>query len=69
MRVPMSWLRELCDPGLPAAEVGARLNDSGTELERIDRVGVGDPGEFVVGRVLAAEQFLDSHLYSTTRRR
>jgi phenylalanyl-tRNA synthetase beta chain len=56
MRVPLSWLREYCDPGLPAAEIGVRLNDSGTELERIERVGVGDPAAFVVARVLSAEQ-------------
>ena len=56
MRVPLAWLRSYCDPGLPAAELGVRLNDSGTELERIDRVGVGSPDEFVVGRVLTAEQ-------------
>jgi phenylalanyl-tRNA synthetase beta chain len=56
MRVPLSWLREYCDPGLPVAEIGVRLNDSGIELERIDRVGVGDPAAFVVARVLSAEQ-------------
>ncbi len=56
MRVPISWLRTYCDPSLTAEEIGARLNDSGTELERIDRVGVGAADEFVVGRVLAAEQ-------------
>ena len=47
-------------PRLSAAEIGARLNDSGTELERIDRVGVGDPAGFVVGRVLEAEQHPDA---------
>jgi phenylalanyl-tRNA synthetase beta chain len=56
MRVPVSWLRSYCDPPLSAEEIGARLNDSGTELERIDRVGVGAVDEFVVGRVLSAEQ-------------
>src|SRR4051812_33307392 len=56
MRVPVSWLKAYCDPPLPAAEIGARLNDSGTELERIDRVGVGSPDAFVVGRVLRAER-------------
>ncbi len=56
MRVPLSWLRAYCSPDLSAAEIGVRLNDSGTELERIDRVGVGSPDEFVVGRVLRAEQ-------------
>ena len=32
MRVPVRWLREYCDPPLSAAEIGMRLNDSGTEL-------------------------------------
>jgi phenylalanyl-tRNA synthetase beta chain len=56
MRVPVSWLREYCDPRLSAQEIGVRLNDSGTELERIESVGVGAVDDFVVGRVLAAEQ-------------
>ena len=56
MRAPVSWLRAYCSPPLSAEEIGARLNDSGTELERIARVGVGAPDEFVVGRVVAAEQ-------------
>jgi phenylalanyl-tRNA synthetase beta chain len=60
MRAPLSWLRSYCDPGLPAADVGARLNDSGTELERIERVGVGDPANFVVGHVLGVEQHPDA---------
>jgi phenylalanyl-tRNA synthetase beta chain len=56
MRVPLAWLRAYCDPPLSAAEIGVLLNDSGTELERIDRVGVGSPDGFVVARVLSAEQ-------------
>jgi phenylalanyl-tRNA synthetase beta chain len=60
MRVPVSWLREYCNPPLTAEEIGVRLNDSGTELERIDRVGVGSPESFVVGRVLSAEQHPDA---------
>ena len=60
MRVPLNWLRSYCDSGLSAEEVGGRLNDSGTELERIDRVGVGSTAEFVVGRVLDARQHPDA---------
>src|SRR4051794_37644299 len=56
MRVPLAWLREYCDPPLGAAEISAALNMSGTEVERIDRVGVGDASSFVIGKVLNAEQ-------------
>jgi phenylalanyl-tRNA synthetase beta chain len=56
MRVPISWLRELCDPPLATAEIVERLAMTGTEVERVERVGVGDPERFVVGRVLSAEQ-------------
>ena len=40
MRVPYSWLREYCDPGLEAEELAERLVMTGTEVER---VGVGRP--------------------------
>ena len=56
----MAWLREYCDPGLSPAEVGDALNDAGTELERIDHVGVGGGDGFVVGRVLSAEPHPDA---------
>jgi phenylalanyl-tRNA synthetase beta chain len=56
MRAPMRWLRAYCDPPVSAQEAGAELNDAGIELERIDRVGVGALDNFVVGRVLKAEQ-------------
>lgn len=55
MRVPLAWLRAYCDPGLSAAEIADRLDLTGTELERIEQVGVGAPDGFVVGRVLAVE--------------
>src|SRR3954470_13607426 len=56
MRAPMRWLRAYCDPPVSTGEAGKRLNDAGIELERIDRVGVGALDNFVVGRVLKAEQ-------------
>src|SRR4051794_3856983 len=56
MRAPMRWLRAYCDPPISAQEAGAKLNDAGIELERIDRVGVGALDNFVVGRVLKAEK-------------
>ena len=35
MRVPLSWLRELVDPGLPAEQLARRLSGSGTLVEAI----------------------------------
>jgi phenylalanyl-tRNA synthetase beta chain len=56
MRVPVSWLRAYCDPGLSTDEIVERLAMTGTEAERVERVGVGAVDRFVVGKVLAAEQ-------------
>jgi phenylalanyl-tRNA synthetase beta chain len=56
MRVPYSWLREYCDPGVGVAEIAERLVMTGTEVERIGTVGPPSPDGFVVGRVLSAEQ-------------
>jgi phenylalanyl-tRNA synthetase beta chain len=42
MRVPYSWLREYCDPGVGVAELAERLAMTGTEVER---VGAGAPPE------------------------
>jgi phenylalanyl-tRNA synthetase beta chain len=56
MRVPYSWLREHCDPGLAPEGLVERLVMTGTEVERIDVVGPPSPEGFVVGRVLSAER-------------
>jgi phenylalanyl-tRNA synthetase beta chain len=56
MRVPYSWLREYCDPGVEVAEIAERLVMTGTEVERIGVVGPPSPDGFVVGKVLSAEQ-------------
>ena len=60
MRVPVAWLREYCSPDLSTAEIAERFDLTGTEVARIERVGVGDPDGFVVGRVLEAEQHPDA---------
>ncbi len=60
MRVPLTWLRSYCDPELPASEIAERLDLTGTELERIERVGVGSPAGFVVARVLTADRHPDA---------
>jgi phenylalanyl-tRNA synthetase beta chain len=60
MRVPLSWLREYCSPDLSTEEIVDRFDLTGTEVARVDRVGVGDPDGFVVGKVLEAEQHPDA---------
>jgi phenylalanyl-tRNA synthetase beta chain len=55
MRVPYSWLREYCDPGVEPAALAERLAMTGTEVERVGAVGPPSADGFVVGRVLAAE--------------
>ncbi|MEO8092690.1 MAG: phenylalanine--tRNA ligase subunit beta [bacterium] len=56
MRVPFSWLREYCDPGLPVAEVAELLSMRAVEVERVSRVGAPSQEGFVVGRVVSAEK-------------
>jgi phenylalanyl-tRNA synthetase beta chain len=60
MRVPLAWLAAYCDPGLPAAELAERLDLTGTEVERIERVGVWSADKFVIGKVLSCEQHSDA---------
>ena len=60
MRIPVAWLREYCSPDLSTAEIAERFDLTGTEVARIERVGVGDPEGFVVGRVLEAEPHPDA---------
>jgi phenylalanyl-tRNA synthetase beta chain len=56
MKVPYSWLREYCDPGLGAEEVAALLSAKAVEVERVRHVGVASGEGFVIGRVVSAEQ-------------
>jgi phenylalanyl-tRNA synthetase beta chain len=60
MRVPYTWLREYCDPGLPVEELADRLVMTGTEVERIDVVGPPAPDNFVIGKVTEAVQHPDA---------
>ena len=60
MRVPYSWLREYCDPGLGPAELAERLAMTGTEVERVGTVGPPAPDGFVVGKVLTREKHPDA---------
>jgi phenylalanyl-tRNA synthetase beta chain len=56
MRVPYSWLREYCDPGMEPAELADRLVMTGTEVERLDLVGPPSAEGFVVGKVVKCEK-------------
>jgi phenylalanyl-tRNA synthetase beta chain len=56
MRVPYSWLREYCDPGMEPAELADRLVMTGTEVERLDLVGPPSADGFVVGKVVKCEK-------------
>jgi phenylalanyl-tRNA synthetase beta chain len=60
MRVPYSWLREHCDPGIGAEELAERLAMTGTEVERVGAVGPPSGEGFVVGSVLTREQHPDA---------
>jgi len=55
MRVPYSWLREYCDPGVEPGQLAERLAMTGTEVERVATVGPPAADGFVVGKVLSAE--------------
>jgi phenylalanyl-tRNA synthetase beta chain len=60
VKVPYAWLKEYCDPGIDAVTAGRLLSMSGTELERITRIGVpsgdGNASFFRIGKVAEATQ-------------
>jgi len=60
MRVPLQWLREYVDPPLDTHAIADRLTMTGTKVEAILRHGVDALENFVVGRVLEAEQHPDA---------
>ncbi|HEY7951823.1 MAG TPA: hypothetical protein VID70_02480, partial [Solirubrobacteraceae bacterium] len=60
MRVPLTWLREYCDPALDVHGIEERLTMTGTKVEAIHHHGVRELENFVVGHVLAAERHPDA---------
>ncbi|HWF31191.1 MAG TPA: phenylalanine--tRNA ligase subunit beta [Solirubrobacteraceae bacterium] len=61
MRVPLDWLRENCDPAeLDVHAIERRLTMTGTKVEAIHHHGVPSVENFVVGKVLGAEQHPDA---------
>jgi phenylalanyl-tRNA synthetase beta chain len=67
MRVPYSWLRECCDPGIEPRELAERLAMTGTEVERVAKVGPPIAEGFVVGKVLEREKHPDADRLSVCR--
>src|SRR5262245_30445260 len=60
MKVPYTWLRELCDPGLSAEALADRLVMTGTEVERVTVAGPPNAENFVIGKVRTAEPHPDA---------
>ena len=55
MRVPFSWLRSYCDPGLAVEDLAELIALRSTEVERISRIGPPSESGFVIGRVVEVE--------------
>ncbi|HEY2571583.1 MAG TPA: phenylalanine--tRNA ligase subunit beta, partial [Solirubrobacteraceae bacterium] len=60
MRVPLTWLREYCDPPLDVHATEQRLTLTGTKVEAIHHHGVPDVAGFVVGHVLDVQAHPDA---------
>ena len=60
MKVPLSWLTGYCDPGLSVETLADELALHAIEVERISHAGTTSPENFVVGRVISAEQHPDA---------
>ena len=60
MRIPYTWLRAYCDPGLSVEELAERIALRTTEVERISYVGPPSAEGFVVGKVLSVARHPDA---------
>jgi phenylalanyl-tRNA synthetase beta chain len=67
MRVPLTWLREYCDPPLDVHAIEQRLTMTGTKVEAIHRHGVAAVEGFVVGRVLDVQPHPDADRLSVCK--
>jgi len=65
--VPVSWLREYCDPGWEPERLADRLAMTGTEVERVGTVGSPSADGLVVGLVKAVESHPDADRLSVCR--
>ena len=57
MRVPLFWLHEYCDPGIPLAELEHKLTMTGTKVEAVHGHGVTDLRLFYDNDLRFLEQF------------
>ena len=60
MRVPIDWLSEYVEVSLTPVELSERLAMTGTEVARVVHHGPLSADNFVVGKVLSAEQHPDA---------
>jgi phenylalanyl-tRNA synthetase beta chain len=60
VRVPLTWLREYCDPALDVHQIEQRLTLTGTKVEAIHHHGVRGGEGFVVGHVLDVQPHPDA---------
>jgi phenylalanyl-tRNA synthetase beta chain len=60
MRVPVEWLSEYADAGVPISELEERLTMTGTKVEAVHHHGVAALERFVIGRVLEAGRHPDA---------
>ena len=71
MKAPLSWLREYVPIELDPLELASRLAMTGTEVERVDVVGLsqesGNLDRFVVGKVVSCERHPDADKLSVCR--
>jgi len=67
MRLPLEWLGEYCDAGLPVRDLVERLTMTGTKVEARHHHGVGELDSFVVGKVLAADKHPDADRLTVCR--
>ena len=60
MRVPLEWLEDYADPGLPVRALEERLTMTGTKVEAVHHHGVDALERVVIGKVLEAGRHPDS---------
>ena len=60
MKVPYFWLREYCDPAMPADELLDLIALRTTDVEGISYIGPPSADGFVVGKVVSVEPHPDA---------
>jgi phenylalanyl-tRNA synthetase beta chain len=60
MRVPLEWLEEYADAGLPVRALEERLTMTGTKVEAVHHHGVDALERFVIGKVVEAGRHPDA---------